>query len=555
MIRIIKYLLILLLLNITLLTQGESIVSVKIENNKIVALFKIPAQHHQILQKDFFYLKVDKFEGIILNETIYPKGDKPESGAIEYHNKVILSKTFELEPNYKQSFVNITTGYQLCKDNGMCLFPIQEKFKLEIKDNTNLRNSQEKAKENASIFTTIKFLFMAFIGGLILNFMPCVLPVLSIKAMSLVNQSGQNKIEIFKHSLVYSVGVLVSFLILAIFVVFLKTSGELVGWGFQFQNPYFVAILLSLIFTFALSLFGVFEIPGLGMQMANKASSKNGLTGAFFSGVFAVLLATPCTAPMLGPALGFAFVQNSGLIILFFLAIGLGLAFPFLLIGVYPKIIDFFPKPGNWMNTFKHLMGFLLLGTTIYLMRVLIVHIDAINVLTYCLFLTFAMWIYGKWGSPVNSKIRRIVTLIIMHIIFVLSWNLFMNFDSSQDNSTSSQNHTNWLTFSPQLIEKLREDKKIIFLDFSAKWCATCQTNELLVLNTDEIQQAFKNKNVTLVLGDYTKKNLTITKYLQKFNRAGVPLYAFYLPSKKDPIILPEIITKQMIYDVLNEIQ
>ena len=519
-------------------------IEVSVEDNKIVATIDIPKGLHQTLQKDFFNIEVEKIQNIKFSETIYPKGHKNEIlNTIEFSDKVNLIKPFSYAQNLKSAIsAKVTVNYQLCKDNGACLFPQSEEFKVTIQP-------QKSEKSNF-----LKYLLMAFLGGLILNVMPCVLPVLSIKAISLVKQSGQEHKVILKHSLTYAAGIILSFIALATVVIIMKTTGESVGWGFQFQNPYFVIILLSMMLVFALSLFDLFTFSAPGMQVANNASGKDGYLGSFMSGIFAVLLATPCTAPMLGAALGFAFSQSAIVIIILFIAIGAGLAFPFVIIGFIPKMINFMPKPGAWMNTFKEVMGFLLLGTVIYLFRVLYFQLsgeELINILWFMLSLSFAAWIYGKYATPIKPKKTQWIAIIISIFLIAASWSTFVHISQNKKNTVKNE-HSNWQTFTPELLAAHIAENKIVFVDFSAEWCMTCKTNEALVLNTDEIQNLFKSKGVQLLLGDNTKKNHIVDEWLKKYNRAGVPLYLLFIPNKKEPIIFPEILTKQMIINSLK---
>ena len=533
--------------------NSETKTNAYIKNNQIIAEFDIPKGLHQTLQKDYFNIEVENIDGIKFEDTIYPEGHKNKIlDTIEFSGKVKLIKPF-IYLDYKTAVsAKIRLNYQLCLDNGSCLMPQSKTISLEIPIKKNEIKVEIKPKENNSI---IKYLLMAFLGGLILNIMPCVLPVLSIKALSLVKQSGQDKRSILKHSLLYTIGIVLSFIILATVVIIMKKSGESVGWGFQFQNPYFVIILLTMMLIFALSLFDVFTFSAPGMQTANSAAAKDGYIGSFMGGVFAVLLATPCTAPMLGAALGFAFSQSASIILILFIAIGLGLASPFLLIGIFPKSITIFPKPGAWMNRFKELMGFLLLGTVIYLFRVLYFQIsgeELINILWFMLLVSFSCWIYGTYALPIKPKRTQWVATIISILILYFSWNQFVQIDTNNEPTKKIEKHSNWQTFSPELLDALIAKKEAVFVDFSAEWCMTCKANELTVLNTDEIQNLFKSKKVHLLLGDNTKKNVMINEWLKKFNRAGVPLYLLYLPNANHPIVFPEILTKGMIINALK---
>ena len=549
---------------------ADDVVKGKIVGNEIIVTFTIPQGQHQTLQKDYFYIQTDSLKGIVFDKTIYPKGVK-EGNLINYHKSVTLKKKFHITKDFDKSIksIKVYAGYQFCKDSGMCFFPQEVELTLDF-DSTTLskaamntttqKTSTETKSQKSSAGKVIYYILLAFLGGIILNVMPCVLPVLSIKAMSLVKQSQYDNTKILKSSFAYTAGILFSFLVLAIVVIIIKLSGEMVGWGFQFQNTAFVLILLSLIFVFALSLFNVFVITAPGMQASAKAQSKGGLWGSFFTGIFAVLLSTPCTAPLLGAALGFAFSQPPLIILTLFIFVGLGLAFPFIILGFWPKAIKMIPKPGNWMNIFEELMGFLLLATALFLLRTLFFLVggeNIIKILWFLLILGLSSWAYGRFAGPISTTLQKWITIIIIILIIVFSAHLLLRFDTkSIDESVSSSKidvASGWLKFNPDDLQKYRKEGKPVFIDFGAEWCMTCKTNETVVLYTKEIQNEFKKYGVVLMRGDNTKKSKLIGEWLRKFNRAGVPLYIFYAPQKDKPIVLPEVITKDMIKKMLKD--
>ena len=334
MFKKVSYIVLLLLLTFSLFAQVVSIEQQNLEiqpgeTAQFSVTIQIPDDQHCTKQEDYLFVEVTGVPGLEEGQTIYPTSEhQDELGNDVYYGKFTLVKELVATNSLKSGTyeAEVIVGYQFCNEEGTCLMPEEEEFNLSI---------NVLAGTGIDLMTIVKYILLAFIGGIILNVMPCVLPVLSIKALSIVKQSHQDKKDILKHSLAYTFGILLSFLILSSIVIIIKLSGELVGWGFQFQNPTFVIVLYSVMFVFALSMFDVLIFQAPGMNAAYQASGKSGFSGSFLSGIFAVILATPCTAPFLGAALGFAFSQPPLIILFIFLSIGLGLALPFLMIGFF----------------------------------------------------------------------------------------------------------------------------------------------------------------------------------------------------------------------------
>jgi len=559
------------------------------EKGTIKAVMTIPEKMHQSYfpgDEEYFYLKAEA-TGLSFGKTVYPAPQKKEEGdEWIYESKVTLSLPFTVKSNAPSGKINIKSemGYNICHDTGSCEPPETVEGKLGLKiiipavaavetetETVDTVTAVETQTETDTLTTTIpfekktgniwKYLLMAFLGGVILNIMPCVLPVLSIKAMSIVKQAHENKSVIMKHSFAYTGGILFSFFVLAAVIVVMKLAGEAVGWGFQFQNTAFVMVLTSMIFVFALSLFDVFIISPPGMTAATKASGKSGFSGSFFSGIFAVLLATPCSAPMLGTALGFAFSQPPVLIVIFFLLIGLGLALPFILLGFNPKLMKVIPKPGEWMNIFKEVMGFLLLGTAVWLLHVVYQQNGGdylLRVLIYLVFLGFATWLYGRFVRFDHSKFTQWMFTFLAVVIVAGSVWLFLPYSEvkalpNAENTSMEKGFEGWLNFSPELVDELVEKGEPVFVDFGAKWCMTCLSNEKTVITTNEMKEAFAAKKVNLIKGDYTRKNPVMHEFMKKFGRAGVPFYVLYNPGK-EPVLFPEIITIPMLKKALEQL-
>ncbi|TNE85665.1 MAG: hypothetical protein EP330_24755 [Deltaproteobacteria bacterium] len=403
---------------------------------------------------------------------------------------------------------------------------------------------------------------MAFLGGLLLNLMPCVLPVLTLKLFGLVSHADATPADQKKSGLAYTAGILVSFGSLAIAVLALKASAGAVGWGFQFQSPTYVAVLGAVIFAFALSMFGVFEVPAFGASAAGEAAEKEGLAGDFFNGVFATLLATPCTAPFLGPAVGFAFAQNAAVILLFFLVIGFGLALPFLAVAFVPALFRLMPQPGAWMETFKQIMGFTLLGTTVWLVDVLAAQVGTDGAIGYLAFLTFvgfACWMFGHFaGLGASGQRQASVATAGLAVILLGGWG-FLELEYSDvaecdDGSVSADlsfdDEIPWQKFTEERVAALTD--KPVFVDFTADWCLTCKANEKGILDTEPVRDAMAKCGIVPLKADWTRKDPVITEWLKRYGRAGVPFYLM-IPANGEPVPLPEVLTTDRVIGSFGE--
>lgn len=407
-------------------------------------------------------------------------------------------------------------------------------------------------------------LIFAFLGGMILNLMPCVLPVLSLKIMGLVHQAGENQKKRMQHGLVFSLGVLISFWILAGLLLLLRAGGEQLGWGFQLQTPEFVVVLAMILFLFGLSMFGVFEIGVSLTTVGGGATSKSGMIGSFFSGVLATVVATPCTAPFMGSALGFALSQPAYFSLLIFTFLGLGMAAPYMLLTSNPKLLRFIPKPGPWMESFKQFMGFLLLGTVLWLLWVLSLQTGSTSIilmLSSLVIVAFGGWVFGKWGNIAKTKSTRIVAQIIALVTLIFGLYLALhnvNSKSIEDtqHSIRQQGDIKWQSYTPDLVQRLRDEGKPIFIDFTAAWCLSCQVNEKVAFSSPDVQEAFRLYDIQAVKADWTNRDKVISEALAKFGRNSVPLYVLYsADSTKTPKILPEIITPGIVLQAFENLE
>jgi thiol:disulfide interchange protein/DsbC/DsbD-like thiol-disulfide interchange protein len=409
----------------------------------------------------------------------------------------------------------------------------------------------------------IAVLGAAFIGGLILNLMPCVLPVLSLKVFSLIKHAGDNPRSAWIQGVAFTAGVVLSFWILAGALLALRATGNHLGWGFQMQSPGFVLGLTLLFFLIGLNLFGVFEVGTSLVGLDAKAAGQgSGTTSSFFNGALATLAATPCTAPFMGSALGFAAQQPAFVSMLIFTFLALGMATPYLLLTLFPGTLRFVPKPGAWMEAFKQFMGFLLMATVIFLVYVAtsLVGAEETPIILFVLLLTaLAAWIYGRWGTAGHSTTGRVVAavLVILLAVCVLSqaFAITKATPETSDAVTGSKGSESWQPWSTGAVDASLAQGKPVFVDFTAAWCLSCKVNERVALDTGDVKKAFAQKDVTLLRGDWTRSDPEISKTLQQYHRDGVPLYLLYSPKDKDaPQVLPEVLTPGIVLDALNKI-
>ena len=407
-------------------------------------------------------------------------------------------------------------------------------------------------------------LFMAFVGGFILNGMPCVLPVALIKLYSIIKATGSTRRQIFIECQTYSIGVLMSFWVLAASLIIIRNTFDIpVGWGFQFQYPEFVVALATVVFVFGLSLFGLFEIPAFGANAAESVSNKDGLLGHFLTGVFTTLLATPCSAPFLGTGMGFAFSLPSSGLVIFFSAAGIGLAFPFILLGFMPSLLDHLPKPGAWMGTFKTVMGFTLMATTVWLIDVvggLLGREGVTIVLSFLMVVAVASWLFGHYGSVLESGRRQLTMLGFALILCGIGGVTFLNFEipenegqtgEVQDSALNFDTEVPWQPFSDAAVQSLND--RVLFIDFTADWCLSCKVNEKTILNTETVRMAMKEHDVVPLKADWTRRDPEITAWLERYERAGVPFYIVIPPNGAPPIPLGELITPNSVASALRQ--
>jgi thiol:disulfide interchange protein len=397
------------------------------------------------------------------------------------------------------------------------------------------------------------YLLFAFIGGLILNVMPCVFPVLGIKVLSVVQQAGENKKQVLFHGLAYTFGVLVCFWALGALVI---TLGK--GWGFQLQDPGFVFGLAAFFLIFALSMAGVFEIGTSAIGVGQNLQSQHGLGGSFFSGLLAVVVATPCSAPFLGSALGYAVTLSITSALMMFSMLGLGLASPFLLLAMFPRFVSMLPRPGAWMENFKQGLSFLLFGTAVFEIWVLSGMVEGqplLFVMLSLVLIAFGCWVYGRWHLPHKSSRTRMIALVIA--LGCLIGGIAVGWPEKNEQPVKQtpvvESGLTWEVWSPEKVSELVAAQTPVYIDYTAKWCVTCQFNKHVYKN-EALKKLIAEKKVVLLKADWTNEDPRITKALFDLGKAAVPVNVLYIPGKKDPVVLPELLSVENVSEALRQL-
>ncbi len=403
-------------------------------------------------------------------------------------------------------------------------------------------------------------LLLALGGGLLLNLMPCVFPILSIKVLGFVQYGRLEAAQVRRHGLTFALGVIVSFLVLAAALLMLRAAGNQVGWGFQLQSPSFVAGMAFLFFAFGLSLLGVFELGASAPRWAAGALGNGaGYRRSFLDGALATLVATPCTAPFMGAALGAAIVMPTAIALLVFAFLGIGMALPYIVLTWVPGLMAKLPRPGPWMVTLKHALAFPMIATSIWLAWVLgnQVGVDGMALLLVgLLLLGVALWVLGRWpGVRVSGRVR-IVTRIAAGLAFVMAFTaayqgVQLPAAPASGLTTSDQQ---WQPFSAASVDALSAEGRPVFVDFTAAWCLTCQVNKRTTLGSSAVRAAFAEKGVTLMRADWTSRNDAITRALASHGRNGVPLYVLYPGGDGEPALLPEVLTESIVLSALKSL-
>ena len=391
-----------------------------------------------------------------------------------------------------------------------------------------------------SLLTAIIF---AFLGGLILNLMPCVLPVIALKGLSLVKSSAESNSSVTINASAYVVGVIATFMTIAAILVSLKNAGEMIGWGYQLQSPFIVTILSILIFGIGIYLITDLSVGG-SLGKLEKHTDGSGPMNSFLTGTLAVVVASPCTAPFMGAALGFALIQPDIFSYLVFLFLALGFALPYFLIALFPSLIDFLPKPGKWMKSLKQFFGFMMFAAAIWLLWVLANQVDANSILFVLIgwfLLAFASWLV----------ITRIKFAVYVSGVIGLLWVYQLSEWNFKD--VEVMNDSESISWSIEKENELRLNEQAYFINFTAAWCITCKVNEAVAFS-DEVFKKFEEKNITYLKADWTNRNSEIAGQIEKYNRSGIPLYIYWNKKLDEPMVLNEILTENYLMEVVDEI-
>jgi thiol:disulfide interchange protein DsbD len=417
---------------------------------------------------------------------------------------------------------------------------------ISINNDSYIINS-EVSYNNGTVnsLSVLQALLFAFVGGLILNLMPCVFPIISLKVLSFVSMGGESKEIIRKHSLSFCLGVVLSFIAIALVLLFLKQSGVLVGWGFQLQSPVIVGILSILMFLIGLILLTDINIGTSLTRLGKVGSNDSSYSGSFLTGILAVIVASPCTAPFMGAAIGYALIQPSAITIPIFLSLGLGFAAPYLVLSIKPELISSMPRPGKWMETLKEFFAFPMFATSLWLLWVFSMQTNTealISLLISLLLVSLLVWSYSKLNKP------YIKIFIVLIGIFMLSYQLIQISNTKIAELQSENTLKSW----NENTESLYQSKNQAYLiNFTAAWCITCQANDKIALSRPAVKNYLKENNIEYIVADWTNRNEEILNVLNKYGRSGVPLYVYWKPGMTESKLLPAILTEQIVIDSL----
>jgi thiol:disulfide interchange protein len=514
-----------------------------------------------------YYLYQDKFKITQHSggetETLEPLFEPGKRIFDEYFNKeltVYYHETDVVVPLTQSTPFRLSVQSQGCADAGLCYPPRTQYFQVEpqaqnIREIASLESGTAEAAAPPTPTPTLEsdvpflpwVLLAALLGGVILNLMPCVFPVLSLKALSFAS-SHLSRHKQHVHGWAYAAGIIVSFLVAAVIMLIAREAGQTVGWGFQLQSPVFVSIMAYLFFAMSLSLLGLFQLGTRLMGVGQSLTSGHGLRASFFTGVLAALVASPCTAPLMATALGFAMTQPGYVALAVFAALGLGMALPFLVLSYSPQLVRRLPQPGPWMESLKQLLAFPLLLTSVWLLWVLghQVGSDAVvAILAGALAIAFGCWLWQKAPRPpvLRSAVRATaVASVLLAFVLAIRVSEFGSRDPGQ-----------WQPYTPATLTELRAQNTPVFINVTADWCITCLANDRVALDTEKVEKEAESLGVVMLKADWTNTDPNITALLKEFGRSGVPLYLVYpADPRQQAEVLPQVLTPKIVIEAMR---
>jgi thiol:disulfide interchange protein len=507
---------------------------------------------------DHYYLYEERFkfssDSATISQPVFSSGITKYDEFFSKDMTVFYDQvTVTLDITHTEPFT-LTIESQGCADAGLCYPPYTQVVQVdpaaqtaeEIAVTDSIQPSSTPAPD-ISVAPAHKPLWLlilfAMLGGAILNLMPCVFPVLSIKIMSLA-QADRERLPI--HGWVYTAGIVLCFVLFASILLVARAGGEAIGWGFQLQSPLLITALVYLFFIMGLSLSGMVNIGTSWMGVGQALTQKSGLKGSFFTGVLAAVVASPCTAPFMGAALGFALTQPGIVSLSVFAALGFGMALPLLLLCYIPALASRLPRPGAWMETFKEILAFPLYLTAVWLLWVLGRQAGLNTLIIVCagaVAIAFSFWLMGRPGRGIWQFVRRLLIVAAWVIAIAMPWQALK----------SSSEESRWQAYSPELLQKLRDEGTPVFVNLTADWCLTCLANERLALSTEEVEAAFDAQGVIALKGDWTNTDPTITALLNEYGRSGVPLYLWFPPNSQVADVLPQLLTRTIVVEAINK--
>ena len=500
------------------------------DDGQVVARWVMPEGYYLYKHS----LKLVGKEGTELGPLLIPAG-KPKTdeffGDVEvYYNFLEISAPVI---GQSQAEVVVDVHYQGCADAGLCYPPELREFRFAGFGPVSEISSGEAVLADSGISVWLA-IGSALLAGLILNLMPCVFPILSIKALSLVQSVDQS--DGVRHAIAYLSGVVATFLTLAILLLVLREFGAAIGWGFQLQSPGFVAAMILLFFVMSMNLLGVIEIPGFGLSMTQP--------NPFMTGVLAVIVATPCTVPFMAAAIGYAISQGGIDLVLIMGMMGVGMALPYIVVTAVPQIAAWLPRPGQWMVTFKRVMSIPMVLTVVWLLWVLTRQVGV----TGLLWPLIAMVLLAIAVFVGRRQVKWLTSVWVAMVVVIAGTVYAVSLPNESPYATKSE------TFKYATFEEVVAERRPLFLNVTADWCLTCLANERTTLSRDVVKQTFDDRDVTYIKVDWTTRDAEVTKLLEQFGRYGVPMYVLY-PSNGQPVVLPQVLTPDLVRDYLSKYQ